>query len=91
MPWGEDFAYGNAFADFGDGDALIRYWNKHMTHLNIDIKYSTIYQYVDSVKSENITWPSKYTDMFPYAYSEDEYWTGYFTSRPGAKSQVRLG
>lgn len=71
MPWGEDFAYGNAFDDYDNGDALIRYWKKTWTHLNIDMKYSTVYDYVNAVKAEEITWPTKYDDMFPYADWED--------------------
>ena len=42
IPWGEDFAYGNAFIDYTNGDNLIRYWKKTMSHLNIDIRYSTV-------------------------------------------------
>lgn len=42
IPWGEDFGYGNAWDDFNNGDALIRYWKKTMTHLNIDLRYSTV-------------------------------------------------
>jgi len=86
MPWGEDFAYGNAHVDFRNGDALIEEWNKTMTHLNMDIKYSTIPSYIEAVKAEQIVWPVKYDDMFPYADSEDDYWTGYYTSRANSKS-----
>ena len=43
IPWGEDFAYGNAWDDFSSGDALIRYFNANFSHLNMDIKYSTVY------------------------------------------------
>ena len=28
--------------------------------------------------------------MFPYADHRNEYWTGYFTSRPNSKSQIRF-
>ena len=55
------------------------------------MKYSTIYDYVNAVKAEDITWPTKYDDMFPYADWEDQYWTGYFTSRANSKSQIRYG
>ena len=27
--------------------------------------------------------------MFPYSNLDDDYWTGYFTSRPGAKKMVK--
>ena len=87
MPWGEDFAYGNAWSDFDNGDALIRYWNSEVAdELGMTMKYSTTYQYIEAVKAEQITWPNKYDDLFPYADQEDYYWSGYFTSRANAKS-----
>jgi len=92
MPWGEDFAYGNAFTDFGNGDALIRYWSKELSSkFNIEMRWSTINQYIEAVKAEDIVWPSKHDDMFPYSDYPDQYWTGYFTSRANSKSQVRFG
>ena len=91
IPWGEDFSYGNAFTDYANGDALMRYWKKHMTHLNIEMKYSTIYDYVNAVKAEEITWPTQHDDLFPYADQVDQYWTGYFSSRANSKSQIRFG
>lgn len=91
MPWGEDFAYGNARIDYRNGDALMEEWNKTMTRLNMNIKYSTIPAYIEAVKAEEIEWPVKYDDFFPYADGTDDYWTGYFTSRANSKSQVRLG
>ena len=91
MPWGEDFAYGNAFDDFSNGDALIRYWTSELSDLGIDMRYSTVYQYIDAVKAEDITWPAKYDDMFPYSDRDENYWTGYFSSRANSKSQVRMG
>lgn len=42
IPWGEDFAYGNAFDDFSNGDALLRYFDKHFGDLKIKMKYSTV-------------------------------------------------
>jgi hypothetical protein len=30
-------------------------------------------------------------DLFPYADHPDDFWTGYFSSRAGAKWQVREG
>ena len=50
------------------------------------MRYSTIYDYVNAVKAEDITWPTKYDDMFPYADNPDQYWSGYFTSRANSKS-----
>jgi len=36
-----------------------------------------------------VEWPVRYDDMFPYADGDDDYWTGYFTSRADLKKQVR--
>ena len=91
IPWGEDFAYGNALNEFSQGDALMRQWAKQYPDIGIDLKYSTIPAYIEAVKAEKITWPNKYDDMFPYASDDTQYWTGYFTSRANSKSQVRMG
>jgi hypothetical protein len=65
---------------------LIDYWNTNIFDLtNIELIYSTPSIYVDAVAAENIVWPTKYDDMFPYADHEAAYWTGYFTSRANSK------
>jgi len=55
------------------------------------LMYSTPSAYIDALKKENITWPTKYDDAFPYADDEYSYWTGYFTSRPNLKDYIRKG
>ena len=47
--------------------------------------------YLDALAASEVTWPVKYDDMFPYADFPNSYWTGYFTSRPNSKKQVRDG
>lgn len=71
-------------------DALIKYFNEH-NNANITLLYSTPGQYVDALYAQNLTWPVKYDDLFPYSSSPEDYWTGYFTSRQAAKKQVRDG
>ena len=46
--------------------------------------------YLEALKAQDIAWPVKTDDMFPYADHPNEYWTGYFTSRANSKSQVRF-
>ncbi len=46
---------------------------------------------MDAIKKQNLSYPLKTADMFPYADNEYDYWTGYFTSRPNSKLQVRTG
>ena len=55
------------------------------------LMYSTPSNFVDAIKTLNVTWPTKYDDMFPYADSSTSFWTGYFTSRPNDKSYIRRG
>lgn len=55
------------------------------------LQYSTPSNYIDAIAQENIQWPTKYDDMFPYADDENSFWTGYFTSRANAKGYVRRG
>lgn len=56
---------------------------------NIELIYSTPQMYVDALAQEQLTWPTKYDDMFPYADHDAAYWTGYFTSRANAKKHMR--
>lgn len=46
---------------------------------------STPSMYTNALKKEKITWPVSYADQMPYANEKEDYWTGYFSSRPGAK------
>ena len=52
-------------------------------------KYSTPSDYIDAIAAKNLTWKVKRDDGFPYSSAGDDYWTGYFTSRPNAKSYIR--
>ena len=90
MPFGCDFTYGNAKLNYQFMDSMITYFNAN-NDVNMKMFYSTPGQYIDALKAENITWPTKYDDMFPYADNPQDYWSGYFSSRQAAKKQVRDG
>lgn len=53
------------------------------------LKMSTPSTYIGALKKEKITWPVKYDDAFPYASGTNDFWVGYFSSRPGLKKQVK--
>jgi hypothetical protein len=89
FPIGGDFRYINAHLEFKNADRLINYINSN--YPNVTLLYSTPGQYIDALYNANITWPVRYDDMFPYADKPEDYWTGYFSSRAGAKWQVREG
>jgi hypothetical protein len=44
---------------------------------------------LDAVIAENLTWPTKYDDGFPYSEAPNQFWTGFYSSRPTKKKQVR--
>eukprot|EP01018_Ginkgo_biloba_P017376 Gb_01737 [translate_table: standard] len=56
----------------------------------VNALYSTPSIYTDAIHAVNEAWPVKVDDFFPYADSENAYWTGYFTSRPAVKGYVRM-
>ena len=66
----------------------MNYINEHNT-ANMTLVMSTPSMYTNALKKENITWPVSYADQMPYANEKMDYWTGYFSSRPGAKKQVK--
>jgi hypothetical protein len=71
-------------------EKLINYVNSH-NKVNMKLLMSTPGKYIDAVKQVDPVWPAFYNDMFPYADSDDEYWTGYFSSRPSAKLSIKHG
>jgi hypothetical protein len=65
------------------------YFNSHIE--DATVLYSTPSEYLDALIAQDLTWPVRYADMFPYADQANDYWTGYFTSRSNAKRAVRDG
>ena len=88
VPMGCDFTFMNARQNFLSQENLIKYFNARYD--DVTLLSSTPSMYLDALKAENITWPSKTTDMMPYADQPNEYWSGYFTSRANSKSQIRF-
>jgi hypothetical protein len=69
-------------------DKLIHYVNLNGT---VNAFYSTPSFYVDQKKKDKtVTWEVRQDDIFPLADNAHHYWTGYFTSRPALKRQVRF-
>lgn len=86
--WGNDFQYMNAFYNYKQLDRVIDYVNEHYGDKYF-FKYSTPSEYIDAIAKLNVTWPTKYDDLFPYSDAPKKFWTGYFTSRANLKGYVR--
>jgi hypothetical protein len=63
---------------------MVDYYNLHNT-ANLKFVISTPSDYVNAVREEKIHWPVRYVDAMPYAEGDNDFWTGYFSSRPTAK------
>lgn len=87
---GSDFNYDRAETWFINLDRLIKAVNEDGRMV---ARYSTPIEYVSAKRLEDIEWPIKTSqegdDFFPYADGPHQFWTGYFTSRPALKDQVR--
>jgi hypothetical protein len=88
--FGMDFNYMNAFQNYENMERMMAYMNENFKG-KYHFKYSTPGNYIDAINAKNHTWPTKSQDLFPYGDDYESWWTGYFTSRPGAKSYVRTG
>jgi len=62
---GCDFTFANARQNFKSLDRLIDYFNDHVE--NVTLVYSTPGMYLDAIKAQNLSYPVKTDDMFPYA------------------------
>lgn len=84
---GTDFQYQNADHWYHNLDKLIHYVNQNGT---VNAFYSTPSIYTDEKFKAGLEWEvRKQDDIFPLANNDHQYWTGYFTSRPALKQQVR--
>lgn len=87
IPWGDDFWFSNAHVTYKNLADTMTYFNEKYD--DITLLYSTPSEYIDMLKLEDVEWPVRYDDMMPYADQKEDFWTGYYTSRPGSKKLTR--
>ena len=68
---------------------MMEYINSH-PELNTQVKWGTISDYFNHIKKSNTNFPSLSGDFFTYADRLDEYWSGYYTTRPFFKNLDRV-
>ena len=88
MPFGDDFNYEDARLYLRNLDHLIKYFNGKYGE-NVQLMYSTPGTYIDAINAKNITWPTKYDDMIQYSDTENDTWTGFYTTRPNQKDFIK--
>jgi alpha-mannosidase len=84
---GTDFQYQDADHWYRNLDKLIHYVNLNGT---VNAFYSTPSRYADEKKKFKGRYDVRPDDIFPLADDSHNYWSGYFTSRPALKRQVRF-
>ncbi|KAL3662906.1 hypothetical protein V7S43_011854 [Phytophthora oleae] len=82
IPMGCDFQFDNSRRWFKNMDKLIHYVNQDG---RVNVLYSNLSYYTDLKREEGLTWSVKTDDFFPYGSARDDYWSGFFTSRPTLK------
>jgi len=55
----------------------------------MELVYSTPTDYINDIHKLNRTYPTKLDDFIPYADKPHAYWTGYYTSRPTLKYNIK--
>ena len=85
--FGDDFAFANSNRYFKNIDMLIDYINANYD--DMELFYSTPYDYIEEIQKLEVEWPVKYDDHLPYSDHPDAYWTGFYTSRTSIKGYVR--
>lgn len=96
-PFGCDMSHINAAQNYRISDVLINTWNKLGFNETMDLVYSTPSRYLKEISKVNNEewnstekfWPVRKDDTFPYAQNPQAYWTGYYTTRPHMKKNIR--
>lgn len=87
---GHDFTHSEARMWFSNIDKLIHYVNKDG---RVNALYSTPARYTAAkLSTPGLQLALKTDDFFPYSSSKsgDEYWAGFYTSRPTLKTQLQI-
>ncbi|XP_057324018.1 alpha-mannosidase 2-like [Microplitis mediator] len=93
-PLGDDFRYNTDFewdAQYDNHQKLFDYMNKN-ERFNVDVKFGTLTDYFNALSNDkNINeLPSLSGDFFTYSDKNQDYWSGYYTSRPFHKRLDRV-
>jgi hypothetical protein len=91
MTIGDDFTYVRADLNFNLVDKFRDCLYKSTKQFKLI--YSTVTEYLEALKQElssrQISLPVYHGDFFPYAGEAEQYWTGFYTSRPNLKQYIR--
>eukprot|EP00347_Sterkiella_histriomuscorum_P014208 403361757 len=102
--FGDDFAYQKAQDTFYYIDQLSKLLSKFSLEkfgIQMDIRYSTVDEYLQAIHSDTKTYPVYQGDFFPYMQvlncddieclegKRMDYWSGYYSTKPGLKQEIK--
>jgi len=80
---GCDFQYVNGPQIYENHLRTIQYiWDNPDSYPDIEFKYSLASEYLEDLKSVEEVYTEKTDDYWAYGDADNDYWSGYFTSRP---------
>ena len=88
---GGDWTYENTQFNFRNMEGMKNYIEKHYPDINMEFRFSTPSEYVRSLK-QNLQTSSLAVykgDFYPYIEGENSVWSGFFSSRPDLKKQIK--
>jgi lysosomal alpha-mannosidase len=87
---GCDFQYVDGPKVYENHLVVLQYiWDHPETYGDIEFKYSIPSEYLEDLKSVNEVYTEKTDDYWAYGEQDNDYWSGYFTSRPLMKYMAR--
>ncbi|EFJ05441.1 hypothetical protein SELMODRAFT_228, partial [Selaginella moellendorffii] len=93
VPLGDDFRYSSAAeaeAQFSNYQKLFDFINAN-SRMKMDVNFGTLEDYFQALHGTGVTdFPALSGDFFAYADKEDDYWSGYYVTRPFYKALDRL-
>lgn len=90
IPMGNSYAFQNAGQIYKNMERLVKYIEENYKDQNVELVFSTPSEYVEAIKKDKASYPVFYGDLLPYIEpSKDEVWSGYFSSRPNVKKNVK--
>ena len=72
---------------------IFDYINSNSNTLRVKVKFSTVHEFFEDVRSQNKNYPTFTGDFFPYTEGKTggyPYWTGFYVHRPFFKRAERL-
>jgi hypothetical protein len=64
---GGEFSFSNAEDYFKNSEAMIDFYNQNEgKKSNIEVIFSTPSHYIKSINDQDLVWPTRYSDFFPY-------------------------